>query len=249
MADRTYNVARLHAESLGAVPVSVDDWGALFETEQSEIVWPDAEALVEAMGYERVREFMAEYVSGDDAPLSLDDWATDEMGYSRADVADCVGGCWMDHVVDGYHEYIVDEVLRFIDDAEWYDGMIPVMSYYYPVGSPYLTGADQARLVAAGLPLSLVEIDGVGVVLVLTGGGMDLSWEICEAYMVLGQLPPVHFCDLPGMAGRGESARDRSIIAACLRSLAIVAERAIDTRGQLIQRYGATVGEMVAGRG
>ena len=50
---------------------------------------------------------------------------------------------------------------------------------------------------------------------------MNLAWEICEAFMLLGFLPPLHFCDLPGMAGRGASAKDRWIIAGCLKSCVI----------------------------
>lgn len=97
----------------------------------------------------------------------------------------------------------------------------PMMNYYYPL--PEYRFSDDAVLAIADLPLCIVEfLDSGEHGLALTGGGMDLSWEICEAFMRLGFLPPLHFCDLPQMAGRGQSVRDRWIIAGCRRSAQIV---------------------------
>ena len=39
-------------------------------------------------------------------------------------------------------------------------------------------------------PVCVVNFVEDGAVLALTGGGMDLSWELCHAYVVLGFLPP-----------------------------------------------------------
>jgi hypothetical protein len=62
------------------------------------------------------------------------------------------------------------------------------------------TTVHEAAHALRGLPLCIIErLDGEGYELALTGGGMDLSWEICEAFVRLGFLPPVHFCDLPDM--------------------------------------------------
>jgi hypothetical protein len=93
----------------------------------------------------------------------------------------------------------------------------PVMNYWYAVDLSKVSDPDEAAKLIADLPLCVVEIEGQ-YGLALTGGGMDLSWEICEAYTRLGQLPPVHFCDLPRMSGRGEDGRDRYIISACRES-------------------------------
>jgi hypothetical protein len=95
----------------------------------------------------------------------------------------------------------------------------PMMNYWYKVDLHTVSNdPDEAARLIADLPLCVVQIDGE-YGLALTGGGMDLSWEICEAYTRLGQLPPSHFCGLPRMAGRGESARDRYILSACRASL------------------------------
>lgn len=108
----------------------------------------------------------------------------------------------------------------------------PMMSYYYPLGG--LTEDDARKLVDTCL--CVVTVSGE-TGLALTGGGMDLSWEICEAFMLLGRLPPVHFCDLPGMAGRGINARDRWIVSGCLKSCEVAAQWA--------ERKAARVRDMV----
>jgi hypothetical protein len=104
------------------------------------------------------------------------------------------------------------------DEDFSFDGHGPMMNYYYPVDS-YGFDPHEAARALAHLPLCVVEIDGDKYGLALSGGGMDLSWEICEAFMRIGSLPPVHFCELPAMAGRGTSARDRWILSGCRRSL------------------------------
>lgn len=58
----------------------------------------------------------------------------------------------------------------------------------------------------------------------LTGGGMDMSWEICKAFIDAGFYPPAHYCKLPAMAGRGNSDSDRAIIGICNKSLQAVAD-------------------------
>jgi hypothetical protein len=106
-------------------------------------------------------------------------------------------------------------------------GLEPLMSYAYPIGDlrarrpnggtcELNDGEAQAILQIYGSCLTLVTIDGEHC-LALTGGGMDLSWEICEAYILLGQLPPAHF-KLPAMAGLEKDARNLRIVAGCRRS-------------------------------
>ncbi len=54
---------------------------------------------------------------------------------------------------------------------------------------------------------------------------MDLSWEICEAFLRLGYLPPATFADLPRMAGYPQSDEQRATMEACAVSLETAAER------------------------
>ena len=57
--------------------------------------------------------------------------------------------------------------------------------------------------------------------LALTGCGMDHSWEICEAYVSFGYLPPIHSCDLPELAGIKPDGKTQELITACKKSLEI----------------------------
>lgn len=107
----------------------------------------------------------------------------------------------------------------------------PMIDRFYPLYS----ASEEDALAVTG-PLLLVQRDGgrngSEWGLALTGGGMDLTWEICEAYIALGYLPPAELCDLPAMAGCGSSARDKLIMSACERSLSIM-------RGRLECRAGS----------
>ena len=86
--------------------------------------------------------------------------------------------------------------------ADWRDNGRgdPMMNYAYPITLRGDASKAATKLELASLPLTLVSIDDE-THLALTGGGMDLSAEICEAYILLGQRPPVHFCKVPRMGG------------------------------------------------
>ena len=112
----------------------------------------------------------------------------------------------------------------------------PMMNYLYPLPlyGMWVWRGDRAEKVdaleaaraIADLPLCIVTNDSGEDGLALTGGGMDLSWEICEAYMRLGYLPPLHYCRLPNMAGKPLNARNKWILAGCRRSAQIAVSRA-----------------------
>lgn len=87
----------------------------------------------------------------------------------------------------------------------------------------------------ADLPLCIVRFeDDESYALALTGGGMDLSWEIAEAFMRLGYLPPLAYCDLPNMAGMDTGdERHRWVIAGCLRSCEVATFQAERTAEKL----------------
>lgn len=126
-----------------------------------------------------------------------------------------------------------------IDDESDCDGYVcaegPMMNYFYELprfAQDWEPGEAAKRIV--DLPLCIVHlIDEEIYGLALTGGGMDLSWEICEAHMLLGYLPPLHFCDLPEMAGLKLNARTRWILAGCGRSASVAVFRAGMTRDKL----------------
>jgi len=92
----------------------------------------------------------------------------------------------------------------------------PMMNYIYPIDDDDYSVENARKL--AGLPLCLVRMeDDDSAFLALTGGGMDLSWEICEAYIRLGYYPPSHF-ELPEMAGKQLTERNARILIAVTQS-------------------------------
>jgi hypothetical protein len=103
---------------------------------------------------------------------------------------------------------------REFDQAEG-----PMMNYRYPIGDSDYSPENAHKI--ADLPLCLVETPDANY-LALTGGGMDLSWEICEAYCRLGYLPPAHF-ELPAMAGKVLNERTAFVVAAVERSNQLLA--------------------------
>lgn len=114
----------------------------------------------------------------------------------------------------------------------------PMMNYAYEL--PYFSGEHLFGALEAikDLPLCLVQWNGQ-YWLALTGGGMDLSWEICEAYIALGYLPPVAFAELPSMAGRGESKPDRETIKYCKESFEVVRDRSKQALARMKSIWGA----------
>lgn len=165
----------------------------------------------------------------DSTPISIDDWRevfAGHDGYTQTEntfwEASTCEKCGTVVVMEngGGNEKHCDatpfECDGYLSTAEG-----PMMNYWYPI--EISDGYDAAELIA-DLPLCVVQINGT-FGLALTGGGMDLSWEICEAFTKLGELPPVHFCNLPRMAGRGKSPKDRYIISACRASLMVRMKR------------------------
>jgi hypothetical protein len=114
----------------------------------------------------------------------------------------------------------------------------PMMSYAYPLPDDFGGYDEAAAAKLEGLPLCIVRWEDGRYELALTGGGMDLSWEICEGFMRLGHLPPLHFCDLPMMAGLTPlDERHRWILAGCLRTCEVAEHRAARAAQRLRDAY------------
>lgn len=92
---------------------------------------------------------------------------------------------------------------------------VPIYNFLYPLGDRFMVPRD----FRCRLNNTTIVATNDAHFLALTGCGQDYSWEICESYVNLGYFPPAHFSRLPGMAGRGSSARDRRIALACATSL------------------------------
>lgn len=110
------------------------------------------------------------------------------------------------------------------------------MNYFYPVP---IEDCENAAEKVADLPLLVVEFEDGETGLALSGGGMDLSWEICAAYIALGYLPPVHFCELPRMGGWEKESWRRDVLKACYRSAdmaAVWAQRKAAVRQVMLKK-------------
>lgn len=136
------------------------------------------------------------------------------------------------------HRYSIQENEDEPTDCTGYvQGAEPMMNHFYPADFD-MTPEDAARRIK-DLPLCVITIDGgrynedeTGFA--LTGGGMNLSWEIAEAYVKCGLLPPARFSRLPDYSRPLSNAQKR-ILAAMRRSLRIVRDRA-NTDPQLLNR-------------
>ncbi len=116
---------------------------------------------------------------------------------------------WQDHPESWEPVYLIE--------AENLDDFVPVMNYYYRL--PYLKFSEmeaQEILHHSCLSLVIAVVDDEPV-MAFSGGGMDLSWEICEAYIQLGYFPPFHF-NLPDIAG----CCNNTVVDACTRSAEFV---------------------------
>lgn len=112
-------------------------------------------------------------------------------------------------------------------EADDYDpaDVEPVISAVWPFGyddAPRGVDLAEGQALLSDLPVclahfvDLAETPRVG--LALTGGGMDLSDRIAEAYVRLGYLPPAALAPLPDFAGREHAP---ALVAAVERSLFI----------------------------
>lgn len=135
---------------------------------------------------------------------------------------DCGGDVVVSVLGEDEHRNIEPEIYDDVEDVDVenecpgylnFEG--PMMNYWYPVK---IDDCEEAARAIAHYPLCVVEFQDGQTGLALTGGGMDLSWEICGAFVALGYLPPLHYCDLPEMAGMKWNERNERIVKACKES-------------------------------
>lgn len=145
-----------------------------------------------------------------------------------------------------------EELREYARENAETDDFAPMMNHAYPIEDGDAERM-QAILAVRSLPVVVVEYQDRPV-LALSGGGMDLSWEICESYMRLGYLPPVSFAaSLPAMADRAEKApdvsaqaRDLWILQGAEESCRILEERSRSRRERVERQRSALSGEAAA---
>ncbi len=189
-----------------------------------------------------------------DAPAVVND--DDERPWQSAECVECgtcgrlvvaVNGMMEEHasepglVAIGYegHPAACKDSGEYHSSAEG-----PMMNYYYPCD---FDGdlADAARTLGMGCVCAVQLADGTKA-LALTGGGMDLSWEICEAFVKLGFCPPLHFAGRLPMDGRKLGENNSRILNACRKSAVVAqdwARRAEEAIVELRERLYAEAGK------
>ena len=196
------NIEELSGAFIDARPIPFDFFGSGYG-ETWEVVYPN----VEKWSIEHVRKGLSEFGMEDDLyrlHRALKEYWEDPHCSTLEDTLEQCRQNLFDRLIDS-------------------DNFTPIMDYLYPIE---LQDPEEAQsiLYHAVIPVVVVHAymeheDEWKYYLALSGGGMDLRWEICEAYIRLGYLPPVYFCDLPPIAGRGKSEADQKIIQACLKSI------------------------------
>jgi len=174
-----------------------------------------------------VRDLWASYI---DAISQERDWSEgypEEWEYLEAARCEECGKIVCNVLGEQEHRELDDET----DCLGYVNAEGPMMNYAYPIRLNRV-GTEEAQTALIDLPLCIVQTEDAEY-MALTGGGMDLSWEICEGYMRLGYLPPVHFSRLPELAGKGLNNRTKWVLAGMRASLLIQKERATRELAQL----------------
>jgi hypothetical protein len=251
-----YDHARRYPDGEGSIPV---DWSARREgVEDLEDVWQSFET-VEYGDHTLVADAygnpVGAVVDGDYVPAhKISEYAEEEDeqdpgGFSTLDEDD--------EPPTGPWRTLADAIDEAEDDGCGGGPEGPLMNYFYLLerGGPYGRTPDLAQWAAKldGLPLCAVELDG-DYGLALTGGGMDLSWEIAEAHLRLGYRVPT-WVNLPAMAQGGRLGKDfrredeevvrldeddAAIVRAVIRDRRAEAERHTYVADHLARRYGIT---------
>lgn len=145
------------------------------------------------------------------------------MNYRSIDVASL--NAWAIQVEPQHYDFMRGygsawEVPFERTEAELEDGEYePMMNYRYKLPDFKMPTNIKGLLDEAGSVTVVYFPEEDTYYLALSGGGMDLSWDICRAYILLGYLPPLDFCELPKFADMNlRRLRYAKVIQACKRS-------------------------------
>jgi hypothetical protein len=214
------DIESLSMQATDVKPVTVEGWHEAEDYEDNPSYW-------EAFTFERDTDEDVTLIaqSGSVVGVVVDGTVFSDWSEYEEDVIDPYFSVHNEIPEGAFDEDEFNELLEVAPYQWGSEG--PMMNYWYPVNeslSHYGYGFDPKEAAAKlkDLPLCVVEVDGE-YGLALTGGGMDLSWEICEAYIALNMLPPAHFADLPRMADRWTEGKQR-VLDAMRRTLTVEIE-------------------------
>lgn len=195
-------------------------------TQSVDVDWANA-------GYDRGWEpvWPATHLDGEDNPIEdepvyycdmcAEGWREDDLDIQEDADVGCCPDC--------------GHAIATVLDPIGFESLEPAMSYHWPVRLPRdACEAATAQAVLDCGSVALIAWNDGGHSIVLTGGGMDLSWDICAAYVACGQLPPVALSGLPALAGHKP---DQSVVAAMIRSCEAVATQVSIAAKQIAEQF------------
>lgn len=142
----------------------------------------------------------------------------DDVGWNVDDIRAAIISAIDNEEIDGIEDWR-ERVEEAMQDS---DGFAPMMNYYYPL--PHLRmSAEDAQEAIVGTGACVVVLVNDEPVLALAGGGMDLSPDICRAYIALGYYPPTYFGNGLSRLGVGYDGLSRETVEICLEAARISA--------------------------
>ena len=212
------DIETLHVSTVDVKPIDIDwnpDHGGEYVDEEDRPQW------WQVIDYERDDDtFELVTQNGQVVAIALDncnykfnDWAWYVDNYTSEETGELEDSA----PLQGKDEF---DALFEVEPYQW-GGEGPMMNYWYPIeedaGEYSRFDPVWAAVKITDEPLCVVLVDDK-YGLALTGGGMDLSWNVCRAFMKVGKLPPAHFSDLPAFAEEWSETKDL-VVAGMRRSL------------------------------
>jgi hypothetical protein len=116
-------------------------------------------------------------------------------------------------------EQAVEDFKSSDDFYEWQDSYQPMMNALWPCEPRYgladedaATAIDRYAGATALVTINSEQHHGLQGI-AMTGGGMDMSWDICAAYICCGCIPPIRLlADVPHFAGQKSSELTQAVL-------------------------------------
>jgi hypothetical protein len=197
-----------YAETWDIVYPSVEDWSL---QDCHSYLREKGGDLPEPNPFDMNREEMTELLN--EVSIEVDDKDSDET-LLNAIIENINDGTI--YGLEDWHQ-VVEEVMQ--DNP---DDFSPMMNYYYPLPNFSMDPAKAQAILHRDGGAVCVVLVGDEPALALTGGGMDMSWDICEAFILLNYYPPFRFTDLPKFAGEKLTPKNKRVIDACIETAEIL---------------------------
>lgn len=182
-----------------------------------DVTWPDGSDVIVVVtdGHHGELHVPDDAPGADDHERWLDRYALEEWADDTED----------EDGQDSARRWAIVNAFTDQDDLGWESSDGPMMNFLYPVAEEDESTARDWAYAIRDLPLCVVEVDGRHG-LALTGGGMNLSWEIARAFVAIGYRPPVDVVSLPRMVDHTDERHRPALLATIDTAQALAANYA-----------------------